>query len=88
MNFVEDPSRCENAENSSRYKMLKHYAQSGRLIHDSCKDIVTDLVSRIVLLGVPDIVVGFKDLNGSLAGFQSFKTLDIPSLYVACANPA
>lgn len=80
MRSVKGPSRCEDAEDPSRYKMLKHYVQSGRSIFDSCKYVVTDLLPRVVLLGVPDIVVGFKDLNGSLAGFQSFKTLDIPSL--------
>ncbi|KAK9893609.1 RAI1-domain-containing protein [Cystobasidium minutum MCA 4210] len=33
-----------------------------------------------LLLGVPTVIIGFRQDNGVLAGFQSFETLDIPKL--------
>lgn len=39
--------------------------------------------SHSVLLGVPTVIIGFRQDNGVLAGFQSFETLDIPRLLVS-----
>lgn len=36
-----------------------------------------------MLLGVPTVIIGFRQDNGVLAGFQSFETLDIPRLFVS-----
>lgn len=42
------------------------------------------MINVSVLLGVPTVIIGFRQDNGMLAGFQSFETLDIPRV---CVEP-
>lgn len=41
-----------------------------------------------LLLGVPSVIIGFRQSNGVLAGIQSFETLDLPTLSVYSISPA
>ena len=59
-----------------RYKLLKHYVQSGA---KSENFPISRLIVSPVLLGVPSVVVGFRQPNGILASIQSFDTIELPN---------
>lgn len=74
-----------------RNKLLKHYVQSCKPLQVLTRQFNCFAYSRTlvcaVLLGVPKVIVGFRTREGILTGLQSFKTLEIPRLYVTTPRP-
>lgn len=60
------------------------WVRAGPFANSACLDRYKLLKHYVqsVLLGVPSVIIGFRQSNGVLAGIQSFDTLDLPTLSV------